>query len=173
MRSPISARVRPVSRSSLMRDAHVFIERNLRYSVSARQRLPVTAFRSNWGVDTIGTRIRKKREARHMSRRALGQAVGLASSTIADLENGYQKSTTKLHKIAEALGTTIEHLEDAAPDAPRQAPHSLSERESALLTAFRLASPDGKRALEAAASALASPFPPPPTGITRHKRPRL
>ena len=103
---------------------------------------------------TIGDRIKKARERKNISRMALARACGLAYSTIADLENGYQQSTTKLHKVAAALGMSVEELESgAAPAAAQERPAvaMLNEREEELLRLFRAASPAVKRAIEGAA----------------------
>lgn len=83
----------------------------LRNSVSIRQRHSVTAFRSNRWVETIGDRVRAEREAQKLSRPVLARAVGIAPTTLSDLELGLSKSTTALHKIAARLGVRVEWLE--------------------------------------------------------------
>lgn len=64
---------------------------------------------------SIGKRIRELREAQHMGRRELAKAMGIAVSTLSDLELGESKSTTALHKAAAKLGTTPEYLETGRP----------------------------------------------------------
>lgn len=64
---------------------------------------------------TVGDRIKKARGANGLvgkvSRKDLADAVGIAYSTLADLENGYSQGTTVLHKIAKRLGVRVEWLE--------------------------------------------------------------
>lgn len=95
-------------------------------------------------AETIGERILKRRKAKGISRGELAKLAGLAYSTLADIENGNQNSTTKLHKVAAALGVRIEWLETGAlpmeqlgvRDAPRATTHGVHvEREGALLGA--------------------------------------
>lgn len=43
--------------------------------------------------------------------RDFARTVGLAYSSLMDLENGHSKSTKRLHKIIEQLSTTAEYLE--------------------------------------------------------------
>jgi transcriptional regulator with XRE-family HTH domain len=131
------------------------VDSSLRHPVRTGQRHPVTEIRSNLRMETIGDRVKKERELRKISRRELGRACGLAYSTIADLENGYMESTTKLHKIAEYFGLRPQYLETGEP--PREAApaartgHALTPREEALLARFRQANDSGKRAIEGAA----------------------
>lgn len=75
------------------------------------QRHIVVAFRKNLIMETMGDRIRKLREARGIEPRMFARSVGMAYSTLMDLENGYSKSTRRLHAIIAALGTTAEYLE--------------------------------------------------------------
>lgn len=62
-------------------------------------------------METLGDRIRKLREARGRDAREFANAVGLAYSSLMDLENGHSKSTKRLHAIIAELGTTSEYLE--------------------------------------------------------------
>lgn len=68
---------------------------------------------------TTGGRIKEWREKRKLTVAQLAQRVGLAQSTIYDLERGDSKSTTKLHRVAEALGVNPNWLETGKgrPDA--------------------------------------------------------
>lgn len=108
---------------------------------------------------SIGERIRRIREGKHISRAALARAAGMSYSSLADLENGYQKSTTKLHRIAEALAVTPEHLETGATNGAKPGPQHVTTREAELLAHYRNAPPDGKRAIEATAEALGGNSP--------------
>jgi transcriptional regulator with XRE-family HTH domain len=64
---------------------------------------------------TIGERIKARRIAKGMSVKEIARASGLAVSTLYDIERGDQRSTTKLHLIADALGTTPADLEHGGP----------------------------------------------------------
>lgn len=68
----------------------------------------------------LGDRIKEARKARDMSRQALAAATRIPYSTLADLENDRQKSSTELHRIASALGVRIEWLADGT--GPRDLP---------------------------------------------------
>lgn len=59
----------------------------------------------------IGQRIRALREEKKISRADLAAAMGIAVTTLSDLELGESKSTTALHKAAARLRTNIEYLE--------------------------------------------------------------
>lgn len=77
---------------------------------------------------TIGDRIKQARTdgpAGKVSRKDLAAVVGIAYSTLADIENGYQENTTALHRIARRLGVRVEWLETgrgAMEAPPNQAP---------------------------------------------------
>lgn len=60
---------------------------------------------------TIGQRIKELRKERRVSRKELAAYMGLGVSTISDLELGYSESTTKLHRAARKLKTSVEWLE--------------------------------------------------------------
>lgn len=62
-------------------------------------------------MTTIGERIRAEREAQGVSRAELAKAAGISNTTLSDLELGYSKSTTALHKIADRLGVAASWLE--------------------------------------------------------------
>lgn len=68
----------------------------------------------------LGDRIRIAREARSLERRDLADAIGMPYSTLADIENNRQRSTTELHKLASALKVRVEWLADGK--GPRDAP---------------------------------------------------
>lgn len=62
-------------------------------------------------METIGERVRAEREARNWPRAKLAGLAGIAPTSLSDLELGYTQKGTALHKIAEALGVTVEWLE--------------------------------------------------------------
>lgn len=62
-------------------------------------------------MTTIGERIRAERERQEISREDLAKAAGISRTTLSDLELGYSKSTTALHKIAARLGVSASWLE--------------------------------------------------------------
>jgi transcriptional regulator with XRE-family HTH domain len=60
---------------------------------------------------TIGQRIRRERVALGIKRDKLAAFMGIAPSTLGDLENDYSTTTTKLHLAAEMLGVSTRWLE--------------------------------------------------------------
>ena len=96
----------------------------LRDSVGSCQRHSVIDFRSNAGMDTIGSRIRSERERQHISRAELARFAGIAASTLSDLELGLSKSTTALHRIAEKLAVSVDWLETGREPKAAQASNS-------------------------------------------------
>ena len=62
-------------------------------------------------MNDLGTRIRELREEMGIDARDFAKTVGLAYSSLMDLENGHSKSTKRLHKIIKQLSTTAEYLE--------------------------------------------------------------
>lgn len=62
-------------------------------------------------METVGQRIRKRRNELGYTQGQLGKASGLGTATISGLELGTQVGTTKLHKIAEALRCRVQWLE--------------------------------------------------------------
>ena len=72
---------------------------------------------------TVGERIKSARKAHTpvVGVKQLAEAVGLAVSTLYDLERGEQESTTKLHAVAEYLGVRARWLETGqGPMRPEQ-----------------------------------------------------
>jgi transcriptional regulator with XRE-family HTH domain len=59
----------------------------------------------------IGARIRAERQRKKIGPAEFAKRVGLAKSTLMDLERGESKSSTKLHKIATELNVTPVWLE--------------------------------------------------------------
>lgn len=117
--APISARVIPFARRSEMRDAQVVMRASLRDPVDRMQRHPVTAFRESMDMpksaeipkfDSLGARITFWRERRGWGRSELARRAKIPYSTLADIEQGRQKSSTKLHQIAAALGVNVQYL---------------------------------------------------------------
>jgi len=94
-----------------MRVDHVLIAAKLRDIVIPCQRHTVTENRSNLVMETVGNRIRKRRNELGYTQGQLGKASGLGTATISGLELGTQAGTTKLHKIAEALRCRVQWLE--------------------------------------------------------------
>jgi len=78
-------------------------------------------------MDTAGNRIRLRRQELQMSVAALARAVGMAPSTLYDLERGDMRTTTKLHRIAAALGLSIEWLESGRGSRLSHASGKVSE----------------------------------------------
>jgi transcriptional regulator with XRE-family HTH domain len=175
-----------------MRDCQVTITPSIRYPVRQAQRdsgiqelrgpetvyhrHPVTDFRDTSGMPFIGRNIKKARDRLGLSQGDLADRSGLAPSTISDLENERQKSTTKIHRVAKALNMTVEELERG--DLPKEANDQsvarayLSEREEELLRLFRAATPAVKRAIEGAAGKAPEPAPEPsaPESPRRHRQ---
>ncbi len=62
-------------------------------------------------METIGSRVRKEREAQNINRSDFAKKTGIGYSTIAELERGGMQTTTKLRLIADALGVSLRWLE--------------------------------------------------------------
>jgi transcriptional regulator with XRE-family HTH domain len=120
MRSPISASVSlAMARRSVTRDAHVVMGPSLRDPVAELQRDPVTAFRDACvmpkptdlpSFKTLGERIVYWREKRGWDRRELARRAKIPYSTLAGIEEGEQKTSTKTPQIATALGLNSLYL---------------------------------------------------------------
>lgn len=140
MSAPISARVSPVDRKSEIRDAHVVMGPSIRNSEVLCQRKADTAVRNNAFMPrpkdlppnllTVGQRVRWWRKHRRLDQGAFAKAVGIAQSTLSDLENDRQSGSGKLHLIAAKLGLNAHYLElgkgepeaEFAQEAPPEAP---------------------------------------------------
>lgn len=107
----------------------------------------------------MGQRIKVRRKKLKMSRPELVKRSGIPYSTLADIENERQKSSTALHIIAKVLQTTPEWLSDeAGPEEAGETMESpLTLREQQLLAAFRDAGKDLREAIERVAG-LPLPF---------------
>jgi transcriptional regulator with XRE-family HTH domain len=117
--SPIAESVIPVARKSEIRDAHVVIGSSLRHPVTIMQRHSVTAFRDNLGMsksvykqrfETLGARLKHWRKERGLSRPKLSSLSGVPYSTIAEIENEEQHSSTKITQLAAALKLNPHYL---------------------------------------------------------------
>lgn len=102
-----------------MREAHVLMPHTLRHPVGLTQRPPVTGFRDNLRMprppdlqkfDRLGDRIVHWRERRGMKRPELARLAKIPYSTLAELENNEQRSTTKITQIAAALRINAHYL---------------------------------------------------------------
>jgi transcriptional regulator with XRE-family HTH domain len=62
-------------------------------------------------METIGDRVRRLRESKGIERKDLAREVDLSYTGLSDLESGKAKSSTRLHRIAEALGVSAAYLE--------------------------------------------------------------
>lgn len=60
----------------------------------------------------MGYKIRELREAKKMTQEELADKSGVSRGTISALENGSMRNTTSktLLKLAQALGTSVEHI---------------------------------------------------------------
>lgn len=63
-------------------------------------------------MSTFGARIAERRNQLNMSRTRLAKLSGMSYSTLAGIETGDQKSSTKIHRLAAALKVDPEWLED-------------------------------------------------------------
>lgn len=107
---------------------------SLRPTVDFSQRQPVTGFRDNLNMsrpkdlpsfDHLGARIAYWREKRELSRSQLADRVGLAYSTLSDLEDQRSDSTRALYKFAQALRLSLNYLESDEGDPEADAPPPL------------------------------------------------
>jgi transcriptional regulator with XRE-family HTH domain len=116
---------------SEIRDAHVLMSPSLRHPVEQLQRHPVTAFRDPTPMPrpadlpsfkTLGERIVFWREKRGWDRRELCKRAKIPYSTLAGIEDGEQKTSTKLPQIALALGLNSLYLSTDKGDPDINAP---------------------------------------------------
>ncbi len=122
-RSPMSASVNlAMDRKSVMRDAHVVMTPSVRKTESRCQRKADSVLRNNGNMPrpkdmpsnllTVGKRVRWWREHRSfLDQRQFAKEVGVAPSTLSDLENDRQSGSRKLHLIAAKLGLNPHYLE--------------------------------------------------------------
>lgn len=74
----------------------------------------------------LGQQIKQLRLARHLSVKDLAHTAGIAPSTLYDIERGDQAGTTKLHRLADALGVSPADLEHGAVSRIADAPQTYS-----------------------------------------------
>lgn len=86
------------------------------------QRHTVTAFRDNSDM-TPGERLRKRRKELQLDVKDVAAKVGMGVSTLYEIENGRQRSSTRLYPLCKALGLRVEYVETGRP------PQLLSEPE--------------------------------------------
>lgn len=78
-------------------------------------------------METVGSRVKRARTLRGVSRTELARLTGIGYSTISELERGGMQTTTKLRVMADALQVSLRWLEtgegemETGPVAPSQA----------------------------------------------------
>lgn len=91
---------------------------------------------------TVGERIQQARKLRdNMPRPELARLTGIPYPTLAGLENGDQKDSTKLHVIADVLKVNVRWLQTGKPPrdaAPDPASHSVGLDLPTIESAVRL-----------------------------------
>jgi transcriptional regulator with XRE-family HTH domain len=110
----ISARVMPDSKRSETMRVQLCMpdsESEIRSFVKRKSRHPDAAAGNNGAMGSIGQRIRAERKAAGLTIKEFAAKVGLATSTLTELELGESASTTKLHRIAEELHVSVSWLE--------------------------------------------------------------
>ncbi|NHR07624.1 helix-turn-helix transcriptional regulator [Chromobacterium haemolyticum] len=70
-------------------------------------------------METLGTRLRTEREKRNWTQRSLARKAGVGATTIASIEIGRSRATTRLVDIAKALNVNPMWLETGR--GPREA----------------------------------------------------
>lgn len=78
--------------------------------VTAQQHSVTELCKYLWMSETLGDRVRAARSDIGLSRVELARATKIGYSTIAEIENGGMKSSTKIHVLASALGVSDEWL---------------------------------------------------------------
>jgi len=63
-------------------------------------------------METLGKRLRQRRLELNLTLEQVAKGAGLGTGTVSDIEQGRQKGTTKLHKIAELLRVHVKWLEE-------------------------------------------------------------
>lgn len=120
MAVPISATVIPFRRRSEMREDHVVMAPSIRNPDILCNRHSATVFRNNGDMgrpadlpsfDAVGPRVRWWRKHRGLTQPQLAAKAGLGQSTLSGLENEKQISSTKINKLATALGIDPTYLE--------------------------------------------------------------
>lgn len=70
----------------------------------------------------IGERVRELREELGVERKELARRAGMSYTALSDLELGKTANTTKLRKLAEALGADVDYLETGKGDPTHKTP---------------------------------------------------
>lgn len=72
-------------------------------------------------METVGERVRKRREALKLKVTDLARAAHLKPTAISELESGRTKTSKSLHRIAAALDCSVEYLagDDKNPPVKR------------------------------------------------------
>ena len=110
----------------------------------------------------IGQRIEERLMVVQMSQAALGRRVGLNQSTINGLIRGDQRSSTKLHEIARALGTTSAYLSGETDDPRSDQPDvQISHEEQDWIDLLRQLLPKDRNAVIQLTRSLARNAPSP------------
>ena len=104
--------------------------------------------------DEVGARIAEARRAAGMTQQALGDAVGVSRSAVAQWETGRAgQVTTNLTRVAGALGIGVEHLMYGRDKLSPGQPHTGDEL--AILRLYRECSPEDRQLLLRTARRLA------------------
>ena len=69
-------------------------------------------------METLGQRIRRLRQELRMKVPDLAKLVGLAPTTVYEIENGRQTETTKIDLFAKVLRTSTDYLRTGKPVSP-------------------------------------------------------
>lgn len=117
-------------------------------------------------MDSLGDRIKSVREALGISRPDLARRTGVGYSTIAEIERGGMRSTTKLHVIARELGVSDEWLATGRGVKERGQTYSVCEEspqpyllppdEQEILDVWRSLDKDSRRTLRTVGLAIAT-----------------
>ena len=84
-----------------------------------------------------------------MSAAALSRAAGVAPSTLYDLERGDMRTSTKLHRIAEALKVSTEWLETGrGPRTPPSSDKNSEQKAQYSVHGFMISAPAARIAAE-------------------------
>lgn len=72
-------------------------------------------------METVGKRVRRRREELGIQVKELARAAGIQPTALSELESGRSKTSKSLHRIATALGVSVEWLagDDAKPPVRR------------------------------------------------------
>lgn len=102
-------------------------------------------------MDDLASRLISARTAAGLNQEQLGRLIGASQSVIGMLESRGRRKTSYLPKIAQVLGVSASWLysgEGPRAAAAEPAPDAYyPDDESRLLRAFRIASPDLRRAM--------------------------